>query len=103
MTLVSGIILFIPMIRIKDWRRQIDGSGKLLTLRGLMEVFFMICKLFGLQYLEPQYVSGIQKLTLVFSVAIGGKAFHEHDQKKRIFTSLLIVVGSVLIVWSKVG
>lgn len=103
MTLISGAILFIPMIKVVDWRSQISGSSNPLFIRGLMEVLFMISKLFGLQYLEPQYASGIQKLTLVFSVAIGGKAFHEHDQKKRILTSLLIVVGSVLIVWSKVN
>lgn len=103
MTLISGVILLIPMIKVIEWKEQVSVSSRPLFIRGILEVLFMISKLFGLQYLEAQYVSGIQKLTLVFSVAIGGKAFHEHDQKKRILTSLLIVVGSVLIVWSKVG
>ena len=101
MTILSGLILLFPMLRVKNWKGQILSSTKPLTLRGLFEVLFMIIKLYGLKYLEPQYASGIQKLTLVFSVAIGGKAFKEHDQKRRMLVSMIIVVGSLLVIFSK--
>lgn len=101
MTFLSSIILLIPMLRIRLWKSQVSSSLKFLLLRGLFEVLFMIAKLLGLQYLEPQYASGIQKLTLVFSVGIGGRTFNERDKLKRILTSLLIVVGSLIIIYSK--
>lgn len=103
MTVFSGVILFIPMIRVSDWKSQCTTNSKILTLRGLFEVIFMTLKLFGLRYLEPQYASGIQKLTLVFSVAIGGKAFNEKEQGKRILASLGIVIGSIVIILSKLN
>lgn len=101
MTLISGVILLTPMLRVKAWHQQIRGSLAPLVWRGLFEVLFMTFKLFSLQYLEPQYASGIQKLALVFSVIIGGKAFDESDRRKRIVTSLMIVAGSLLIIYSK--
>jgi len=101
MTLFSGFFLLLPMLRTRNWKPQCTSNYKFLTLRGLFEVIFMSLKLLGLQYIEPQYASGIQKLTLVFSVSIGGKAFHEKEQGKRILISLFIILGSFLIIYSK--
>ncbi len=102
MTLLSSFILTWPMLRVKTWKSEIKNSYKLLSIRGLYEVLFMSLKLVGLKFLEPQYASGIQKMTLVLSVAIGGRKFNEKDQAKRIFTSLLILLGSLIIVYSKI-
>lgn len=101
MTLLSGLILYIPMIRVKNYKQQISNARLLLAQRGLLEILFMVIKLYGLKYLEPQYASGLQKIALVFSVAVGGKVFDERDRVRRIIASIVIVIGSILLIYAK--
>lgn len=100
MTGISACILLIPMLRIKTYRQEIQNAWTPLVQRGVLEVGFMVIKLYGLRYLEPQYASGLQKITLLFSVALGGKVFNERDRKRRIFASCIICIGSLLLVFT---
>lgn len=103
MTLFSGAMLFPLMFKVKSYKRDIKANYTVLHQRGVCEVAFMAIKLYGYKFLEPQYVSGIQKIALFFSVGIGGKVFNDHDRIKRLIASLVIVIGSVVLVLTKLS
>jgi drug/metabolite transporter (DMT)-like permease len=59
----------------------------------------MVGKLYALQFLQPAYVTGILRLSLVFSI-IGGRVFFgETDTLRRLLAAALIIGGVLVIGW----
>jgi uncharacterized membrane protein len=101
MTVLSALFLLLPLMFVKEIKKQFQTGNTLFHIRGLMETLFMTTKLYALQYLEPQYVASIVKLGLVFSIVGGSVLFHEEGGKRRLWMSLLIILGTLLIGFSK--
>jgi len=99
MTLLSAAFLA-PFILLR--RERVDSlrhhrAG--LWLRGFLEIAFMVGKLYALQFLQPAYVTGILRLSLVFSI-IGGRVFFgETDTVRRLLAAALIIGGVLVIGW----
>lgn len=102
MTLLSGMFLTPAMLKHKAWQKELKAESKLLHLRGVLETLFMVTKLHAMSFLEAQYVVGIGKIGLVFSIIGGGKVHHEEGYKRRLVFSILIIIGSVLIIFENV-
>ena len=99
MTLLSAAFL-LPLVAGRPDRVQamhVHQAG--LWGRGLLEVTFMVSKLYALQYLQAPYVVGVLRLSLLLSI-LGGKVFfQEPDTLRRLAAGLLILGGVFLIAW----
>jgi uncharacterized membrane protein len=99
MTLLSALFL-LPLILGRKYRLEAlrENRGGL-WVRGLLEVAFMVSKLWALQFLQAPYVVGVMRLSLVLSILGGRVFFREPDFGRRLAAGLLIVGGVFLIAW----
>jgi drug/metabolite transporter (DMT)-like permease len=99
MTLLSAVmILPFALTRpggVASLRRHWQG----LSVRGFLEVAFMVGKLSASQHLSPPKVAGILRLSLVLSIIGGRVFFKEGDFPRRLLAGILIIAGVWIITW----
>ena len=102
MTLLSGLILAPIVLPFAGSRAGLKGENvRPFLWRGALEVVFMVTKLWALVYLAAPIVSGIQRLSLVFSI-VGGRVFYkEKNFGRRLFGGSIILAGVLIIFWSQ--
>lgn len=99
MTLFSALFL-LPFVAFRMDRREalrVYGSG--LLFRGGLEVAFMACKLFALQFLDAPDVVAVQRFSLVLSILGGRVFFKEPDFRRRSAAGILILAGVFVVGW----
>jgi drug/metabolite transporter (DMT)-like permease len=101
MTLCSAALLAPWVLPQQHRRTDMRAAAKPLLVRGLLEVSYMVLKLWSLTYLAPAYSAGIQRLSLPMSVLGGYLFFGERDIKRRLFASAIIGAGAVCIILSR--
>lgn len=99
MTLLSALFLLPLVLGRTDRLGAMRANQAGLLARGLLEVAFMVCKLYALRYLPPAEVAAILRLSLVLSVLGGWVFFRETDIIRKLLACLLILAGVVLIAW----
>jgi drug/metabolite transporter (DMT)-like permease len=99
MTFLSALFLLPLIIGRKDRLDALREHRAGLWLRGLLEIAFMVCKLYALQFLQAPYVVGIQRLSLLLSIIAGRVFFQEPDFARRLAAGVLILAGVALIAW----
>ncbi|MDW8267347.1 MAG: DMT family transporter [Gemmataceae bacterium] len=103
MTLLSAIFL-VPWVWPRGDRRQALWAWRReFWLRGLLEIAFMVSKLYATQYLQAPYVVGIQRTSLLWSIVGGRLLFGEPDFLRRLLAGMVILAGVTLIVWAMAG
>jgi drug/metabolite transporter (DMT)-like permease len=101
MTLCSAALLAPWVLPRRQRRADMGAAAKPLLIRGLLEVSYMVLKLWSLTYLAPAYSAGIQRLSLPMSVLGGYLFFGERDVKRRLLASAIIGAGAVCIILSR--
>jgi drug/metabolite transporter (DMT)-like permease len=99
MTLLSALFL-LPFTLVKKERREglrVYWAG--LLVRGILEVAFMVSKLYALQYRSAPDVAGIQRVSLVLSIIGGRVLFQEEDFGRRLAAGVFILAGVFLLAW----
>jgi drug/metabolite transporter (DMT)-like permease len=98
MTILSALLL----------APSLFGAGRISTLwssqgplwvRGFLEVAFMSCKLYALQFLTAPDVVAVQRLSLLISIIGGRIFFREEDFGRRFAAGVLILAGVFLVAW----
>jgi drug/metabolite transporter (DMT)-like permease len=100
---MTGLAAFLVLpfaSTVKGCRKQLTSSFQPFALRALMEVGFMVGKLFALQYLAAPYVAGLLKGSLLFSMLAGKFVFHEDVGLRKSMGGLVIFIGAVSIILS---
>ncbi|MCB0358981.1 MAG: hypothetical protein KDD44_05080, partial [Bdellovibrionales bacterium] len=100
MTLVAALFLFPLARRYQSMASELTKHRRTLHARGALECLFMSSKLLALQFLAPQYVSALVRVSLLLTVFGGHLAFQERDLKRRTVCALLIVGGTAVILLS---
>jgi uncharacterized membrane protein len=98
MNLGAAIILFFICISGRNHSQLLMHKSNFF-MRGIFEVCFMVLKLYALQTLPAPYVMGIMRISIVFSVIAGWKIFKEDEFVKRLIGSILILIGTGVIVF----
>jgi drug/metabolite transporter (DMT)-like permease len=99
MTLLSAAFLLPFIVLRRDRLDSLRTDHSALWTRGALEVGFMVGKLYAIRELQAPYVTGILRLSLVFSI-IGGRVFFgETDTLRRLLAAALIIGGVVVISW----
>jgi drug/metabolite transporter (DMT)-like permease len=99
MTLLSALFLA-PLVACRRDRLQaLRTHRSWLLTRGGLEVAFMVCKLFALQFLSAPDVVAILRLSLLLSIIGGRMFFKEPDFGRRLAAGILILVGVFVVAW----
>jgi drug/metabolite transporter (DMT)-like permease len=98
MTLLSAVFL-LPFVLRRDRLGAMWGQGTGLWTRGLLEVGFMVSKLYALQFLSATDVVAVQRLSLLLSIIGGRVFFKEGDFARRLAAGVLILAGVFLVAW----
>jgi bacterial/archaeal transporter family protein len=99
MTFLSALFLAPFVLPRKERVQALAAHRWGLLLRGSLEIAFMTCKLFALQYLSGPDVVAVQRLSLVLSIIGGRIFFKEPDFKRRLGAGLLILAGVFVVAW----
>jgi len=99
MTLLSAVFLAPFVLFRKERVQALRVHWLALLLRGGLEIAFMTCKLYALQYLTAPEVVAVQRLSLVLSIVGGRLFFKEPDFKRRLAAGLLILAGVFVVAW----
>ncbi|HLJ95161.1 MAG TPA: DMT family transporter [Gemmataceae bacterium] len=103
MTLLSALFLAPFVIFRRDRLQALRQHRGGLLLRGGLEIAFMVCKLYALQFLQAPEVVAVQRFSLLLSI-IGGKLFFkEPDFRRRLAAGLLILSGVCVVAWIQRG
>src|SRR5262249_48815201 len=100
MTYFSAMFLLPLIVRRKDRLQALWANRADFTLRGLLEILFMVSKLYALTFLQAPYVVGLQRFSLILSIIAGRVFFKELDFGKRLAAGALILAGVLLILWA---
>ncbi len=77
---------------------QLKSGGLLFILIGACQAIAAFCHFKGISMILVSYMISVKRLSLLFGVAFGGVFFHEKHIGQRLFGSLLMLAGVVLIV-----
>jgi drug/metabolite transporter (DMT)-like permease len=103
MTLLSALFLAPLVVFRRDRRQALRVHWAGLLLRGGLEITFMVCKLYALQFMSAPDVVAVQRLSLVLSIVGGRMFFKEPDFKRRLAAGLLILAGVFIVAWMQRG
>src|SRR5262249_44692351 len=84
MTLLSALFLAPFVVFRRDRLQALRAHRAGLLVRGGLEIAFMVCKLYALQFLQAPDVVAVQRLSLVLSILGGRVFFKEPDFKRRL-------------------
>jgi drug/metabolite transporter (DMT)-like permease len=99
MTLLSALFLAPFVVFRRDRLQALRAHRSGLLLRGSLEIAFMVCKLYALQFLQAPDVVAVQRLSLVLSILGGRMFFKEPDFRRRLAAGLLILAGVFVVAW----
>jgi drug/metabolite transporter (DMT)-like permease len=97
MTALSATLL-VPFVLSRKRLVGMSLYRRGLSVRGLLEVTFMVSKLVAMKWLEPSYVVGLQRTSVLLSIIAGRVIFKEGDFKRRMLAGIIILFGVVWIV-----
>lgn len=99
MTALSAFFVYLILAVRRVKMDPLLSNVKLLSIRGVFEITSMLLKLFALQFAPATTVATIVRMNLVFSVLGGGFVFKEKDTMRRLLAALMILSGSIGVVW----
>jgi drug/metabolite transporter (DMT)-like permease len=102
MTTLSALFLLPIALRRSDrgdlWRFRGE-----FTLRGFLEIAFMVPKLYAARLLQPSYLAATQRLTLLLTIVAGKVLFREADFGRRFAAGCLIALGVIVLACAQAG
>jgi len=102
MTMLSALFVMPLVMFRRDRWQAMHGEQPGLWIRGLLEISFMVSKLYASQYLTPTDVVVVLRLSLLWSIIGGRVFFKEEDFGRRLAAGICIVGGVLLIAWLQV-
>jgi drug/metabolite transporter (DMT)-like permease len=97
MTLLSALFLLPLVLGHPQRMGALVSNWGGLSLRGILEIAFMVCKLAALQYLTAPDVVALQRLSLLLAIVGGRVFFKEADFKRRLAAGALTLAGVLVV------
>lgn len=95
--LLSFILLAVAMRRRDKFFRELKVRPLLFIMIGLSCGIMMICHFSAIQLIEVSYMISVKRTSMVFSVLLGWILFKEKNIRERLFGSVLMIAGVILI------
>jgi drug/metabolite transporter (DMT)-like permease len=97
MTLLSALFLLPLVLGHPQRMGSLVSNWGGLSLRGILEIAFMVCKLAALQYLTAPDVVALQRLSLLLAIVGGRVFFKEADFKRRLAAGAMTLAGGLVV------
>lgn len=98
LTSATGILLIALYFGNNNKREEFRNNYKILFAVGFFSSMIWIVQAYAYTYVQVSYVQALKRFSLVISVIAGHYIFGEEKIKDRILASLIIIVGSVLVI-----
>ncbi|MEY4667943.1 MAG: hypothetical protein RL518_642, partial [Pseudomonadota bacterium] len=98
-TLCAALLTFPALLRVPSGTSELRGNARAFLLRGFFETGFMVAKMAALTTLPAHVVVGVTRLSMIFTVVIGGAWFNERDRARRVIGTLMMYVGLLFLLW----
>jgi drug/metabolite transporter (DMT)-like permease len=100
---ISVALLYIPIAYVFGGSftgavRAFKTSGTDLVLSSLFTVGYRYFQMEALRLAAVGLVSAVKRSSSLFTTLIGGEIFHEKDLGRKLFASVIIILGSIFIV-----
>ena len=92
-TLCAALLTAPALLRVSTAKGDLVGNSRAFLLRGFFETIFMIAKMAALTTLPAHVVVGIMRISMIFTVLVGGTWFREQDRARRIVGTIVMYVG----------
>lgn len=79
-------------------REGFRKGGTDLWFVAILTVFYRLFEMQAIQLVNVGLVSAVKRISSFFTTVIGGEIFHEHNLKRKIIASFIIVIGTFLVV-----
>jgi len=98
-------LLFIPLASVygNGLKGVVSGfktSGPSIVLASLLTVGYRYFQMEALQLASVGLVSGVKRSSSFFTTLIGGELFHEHNLKRKLIASAIILLGIFCIIYT---
>jgi len=97
-TLCGALLTSPALFRVSTARAELSAHSRGFFLRGLIETVFMIAKMAALVTLPAHIVVGLMRMSMIFTVIVGGAWFKEQDRSRRILGTLIMYVGLLCLI-----
>jgi drug/metabolite transporter (DMT)-like permease len=101
MTLIAAAFLAPFALPFAVSRRELWRERSPFLWRGLLEVSFMVSKLWALRYLSAPVVAGTLRISVFFSIVGGRVLYRETQTTQRFIGALITLVGIIAILFTK--
>lgn len=93
----SSIFLFIVIIIIGYKSKISNNELKIILLLGISNALIWVFQSHAYQLTQVSYVQAVKRVSILFSVIIGSYYFEEDNLRDRLFGTVLILLGIILI------
>lgn len=97
-TLCAALLTVPAFFRVATARGELASNFKEFLARGFFETIFMVAKMAALTTLPAHVVVGIMRMSMIFTVLLGGAWFNERDRARRILGTIIMYVGLLVLV-----
>ena len=98
-TLCAALLTAPNIFRVASARSDLMSNSGAFFLRGFFETGFMVAKMIALTSLPAHIVVGITRMSMIFTVAIGGAWFHEKNRTRRVIGTIVMYIGLMFLLW----
>lgn len=98
MTLCAAFLTLPVLFRRANAGAQLYANAPQFLTRGVFETIFMVAKMVALTSLSAHVVVGVTRVSMLFTVILGGALFKEGDRVRRILGALIMYVGLLMLV-----
>ena len=96
----TALALFFTPIALYKGKGIRKGTALSVLLPGVFYSFMVICHMIAISLAKVAYVISIKRMSILVSVVYGYYVFKEENIRERLFGSLLMIIGFVIIVTS---
>jgi drug/metabolite transporter (DMT)-like permease len=97
-TVCAALLTCPTLFRAASTKGELVRYSRPFLLRGLFETVFMIAKMAALMTLPAHVVVGLMRVSMIFTVMVGGAWFREEDRLRRTIGTIIMYVGLLFLV-----
>lgn len=97
-TLCAALLTLPALLRVPAAKSELANNTGAFLLRGFFETIFMVAKMAALTTLPAHVVVGLMRMSMIFTVLVGGAWFHEQDRSRRVLGTILMYIGVLFLV-----
>lgn len=97
-TVCAALLTSPTLYRVASAKGELVQCSRPFLIRGFFETAFMIAKMAALVTLPAHVVVGLMRVSMIFTVLVGGAWFHEEDRVRRTIGTVIMYVGLLFLV-----